>query len=390
MTLPAIARRALLALSFAAVLHSCGEYEEREVEVGYRGEARRNPYLAAERFAERMGFAVESRMDLPVPGPEVGAVLAPSEWLALDNERTRGVREWVERGGQLVVTVFGMERPAYPAWYAKGADGASTGGHPLFDEFSVEVEGPDEEDSLASMHDDWDLGRELVGGRGIFEGLQVNFAASGTLDLDAARSWSDRVGPPGRARAASFEVGDGRITFLVDGSPFWNGALGADDDAEFLWRLLRDAPRPRVWFVHGRDESIVTLLVERAPQFTLAAVLLVVLWLWRLSARFGPPIQEPPPERHSYLEHVRATGRFLRRNAGNASLVEPWRRRALRVARSGGALVDRHHEHAVEALAARSGLSPERVDAVLFGPVPTDAGELVAAIRDLQRCQRAR
>ena len=47
-------KRLLLMAAAALALTAC-EYTEVEREIGYKGKARVNPWLAAERFAGRMG-----------------------------------------------------------------------------------------------------------------------------------------------------------------------------------------------------------------------------------------------------------------------------------------------------------------------------------------------
>jgi hypothetical protein len=49
-----------LVVVFSSLLAAL-DWKEIEVDVGFRGEARRNPLLAAERTLERLGYEAESR-----------------------------------------------------------------------------------------------------------------------------------------------------------------------------------------------------------------------------------------------------------------------------------------------------------------------------------------
>src|SRR5207249_1928720 len=72
--------------------------------VGPSGEARRNPYPAAERLAARMGLAARELRALPeLDGLSAGsALLVPSRRQALDPRRMRAIVDWVEAGGHLI------------------------------------------------------------------------------------------------------------------------------------------------------------------------------------------------------------------------------------------------------------------------------------------------
>ena len=77
-------------------------YRER---VGPSNEARLRPYLAAERFAERMGLDAGEIRALPdleklTPG---GALILPAHRQALEARRLNQILLWVERGGHLIV-----------------------------------------------------------------------------------------------------------------------------------------------------------------------------------------------------------------------------------------------------------------------------------------------
>ena len=82
-------------------LCGCGN-EVVEVEIGYKGKARVNPWLAAERFAQRYEFDVESLAAWRAPTADDAVWFVPAS--ILNNASfIRRVEEWVEAGGHLVV-----------------------------------------------------------------------------------------------------------------------------------------------------------------------------------------------------------------------------------------------------------------------------------------------
>ena len=59
--------------------------------------------------------------------------------------------------------------------------------------------------------------------------------------------------------------------------------------------------------------NLLKWLWQRAPYTILAAVLCLVLWLWRYRLVSGPKLQPVVDARRDLLEHLRATGWFIYR-----------------------------------------------------------------------------
>ena len=72
--------------------------------VGPSGEARLRQFLAAERFAERMGWKASELRSLPELDslPARGVLLLPNGRQALGGERLGTILGWVARGGHLI------------------------------------------------------------------------------------------------------------------------------------------------------------------------------------------------------------------------------------------------------------------------------------------------
>lgn len=392
----ALASMRVVALTAAAlVLTACGETEEYEVEVGFRGLARAEPFLAAERTFEDWGRAAGSRRSFEVPGDDVAFVLTSADALAADLPVTERTRAWVGGGGHLVLTLFGAERPGSPAY-------AELGTHALLDPLGVEASDDDLLDirpfasEFSDEADDWDVDFASVRGEGVFDPIAASFARTGHVELTGGGA----VGPDGELwrsstddrYGVSFELGRGRLTVLANGSFASNHGIDEGENPELLWRLHELSRPGEAWFVMGGDRTLLELLWERAAHFVVAAVALVVAWLWRSTRRFGPPVTPLGRERHAFGDHVVASGRFLWRRVGGGAIVEPLRRRVLRAAQrsSLGTVSDAaQQERLVEALHERSGLEPTRVRAALFDAVTDDSDSLVAMVRDLHTLERA-
>jgi hypothetical protein len=97
---------AVLLGAFAWKLRDGFEKVEVEQEVGYRGEARLNPLLAAERLYTGLGAPART-----LPGalgklpPNDYALLLVSERRAISQKQLDALKDWVRHGGRLVVAL---------------------------------------------------------------------------------------------------------------------------------------------------------------------------------------------------------------------------------------------------------------------------------------------
>lgn len=288
---------ALLALLAAGVVWFLSTHERvpsREW-VGPSAEARRNLYLAAERFAARMGLATRELRSLP----ELDALkpnsvlLLPNRRQALDPRRLREIVAWVEAGGHLIVEaeLIGV------------AD-------PLLDLVGVE--------RLRGAAPSKPSPVELADGR------KLSVSLFGAMTLQATDA--DEQG-----RFVSFDYGDGAVSALVGLHFARNSLIGTDDNAAFLWHLVSLTPAAELQ-VYLRPErlSLWGFLTRHATPVLLAVTALVALWLWRIAPRFGPVRPDPSPARRRLLDHLRASGRFYWAQGMKGRLVAAARDAALR------------------------------------------------------------
>ena len=92
----------LLAGILALLLVAC-DYVETTREVGHKGKARVNPYLAAERMLEELGYENLDKPGWPdLEDAELGLVVVPASVLSAEGY-VRALEEWVEWGGHAVI-----------------------------------------------------------------------------------------------------------------------------------------------------------------------------------------------------------------------------------------------------------------------------------------------
>jgi hypothetical protein len=268
--------------------------------VGASGEARLRQFLAAERFAERMGWRASELRSLPALDalPAAGVLLLPNRRQALTGERMAELVRWVERGGHLIAEAeyLGVPDPLLDSLNVQRADGPP-GMKPL------RVELPQ-------------TGRRLT----VFlPGAMKLVSAEGDVRL--------RIGD----QLISFARGQGIVTVASSLHFARNRAIGANDHAELLWHLLALTPgRELVVYFRPERLSLWGFLTEHAAPVLAAGALLLALWLWSIVPRFGPVAPDAPPGRRRLLDHLRASGRYYWTKGLRARLVVAARDAALR------------------------------------------------------------
>ncbi len=354
---------AAVALGVAWFLENFEQVPVKE-RIPMSGEARLRHFLAAERFAMRMGLPSSEKRSLPELDalPAGGVLLLPAQRLALDPERVGRLIAWVERGGHMIVEAEppGFADPVLDRLGVKRIAGPQTS-KPL----SVAVPGSDRKLSV------------LLGGR---QGLQP---PGSKLRL--------RAGPNNAPKLVSFAWGKGLVTAAASLDFARNRLIGEHDHAEFLWLLLDSTAAPE-FDVFFRPErlSLWQFLVDHALEALLAAAALMALWLWRIAPRFGPLAPDLPPARRRLLDHLRASGRYFWASGLRERLVSAAREAALRRMASvqpdfpGAAPAEQ-----AARLAEAAGISSEEAASLLSVRSAERGAEFMALVRHAQRVHAA-
>ena len=356
----------LLVMAAATLALTACETTEVEREIGYKGKARVNPWLAAERFVGRMGWDVRSVISWSAPAGEDAVWILPAP--ILNNESfTRRIESWVEVGGHLILLVEHADEETND-W--------SEGNPPLV-----------MEPALFSMLER--AGIELkppAATRGGASAADIVFAGR-TFKVDAMSKASVALtgGKPGVF--ASVKSGDGRITVLTDGRLFRNRWISENDHAALLNALVKAMKyEGTVVFMRGSGLSLWALLRAHLGPFLLGLAVWVLFWLWKNFTRFGPlEAAVVPPVLRGYAHHLEALGDFQWRLDRTASLLAPLRQQIIELGQRACVRAGRRDGDVHQFLAERSGLSRERVNRALAAAVPADPTHLTRIITDLQQ-----
>lgn len=348
-----------------ALLVLCGcETKEVEREVGYKGKARINPWLAVERYATRVGWNVHSVIAWTPPERQDAIWLVPVSVLGNDSFARR-MEEWVKGGGHLVLLV-------------EHADAATN-------DWTGHAMPPEVKPALTAMLDR--AGIELDCNDAV-EDQEVKFSGR-KFKVDAKSGFSVKAKAKKKVASTfvSRQQGTGRITVVTDSRIFRNRWVDGGQRAELLQALLDASPRRgRMGVMRGEGLSLWGLVSEYLWQLLLGLLVWLILWLWKNLSRFGPlESAVPPPILRGYDHHLEALGDFQWRLDRASSLLSPLRELVVDLGQRMSVRLGRRDEDFVHFLSDRSGLSPERVSKALSEHVPEDAGGLTRTTADLQR-----
>ena len=354
-----------------------GDYTEEkiEVEIGYRGEASRNPFLAAQRMCEQYGVSSERRSSL-VDLPHYGTTLA----LSSDGVTSRGsaevIRNWVNEGGTLIYFIefasrfhndFMAEAPgANPFHKAVKNEGDDF----LLEYFKVSTSYPggDEDHSSITFQE---------------RAYEVEFQSSLLLNFDSGSSSRDASGGP--RPILEFAYGDGDVILVADAHPFRNRQIGEHEHAALFWAMIDQTGNGHLLIVDGADLSFLALLWSRGWMVIVPILLVLVIWIWKNFPRHGPLLPDETLSKRDFARHIDATGDFLWRQQAISQLLGPLRRRILHRLRSTMGWEDaaRTEEHQWTALADRTGMPVQRIQDALLGDPGREPNRFVQLCRDL-------
>jgi len=254
-----------------------------KVWVGPSGEARLRQFLAAERFAERMGVPARELRSLPDVDAlaKDGVLLLPNRRQSLDRQRMDRLLIWVQAGGHLIVEAEAYGVP-----------------DPLLDLLSVR--------RIQSAYRGSPVVVQFAGGRALSLPLQGRMSLEAPTGRLLLRGATDQA-----VYLASFTRGRGVVTATTSLGFARNLLIGEQDNAEALWRLMQLTPAAHlaVYWQPARL-SLWGFLTEHALAVLAAGAALLLMWLWRIAPRFGPVAPDAPPARRRLLDHLRASGRY--------------------------------------------------------------------------------
>lgn len=352
----------IILLLFA--LTGCDD-EEVVREVGYKGKARIDPWLAAERFCQENGESAHSLVTWKAPDSEDSVLFMPASLLG-NTSFVRQVEHWVANGGHLILLVEHAD--------AETNDWSGSAPTPNMDPVLVQM--------LKRAGIKWTAENDHTKKT---DTEKIEFDGNSyAVDADSKSSVAVKGGKPGVF--ASVGSGEGRITVLTDARIFRNRWIADKDHAALLGALLRISENEgNVVFMRGTDISLWGLLGKHLWPLLLGLAVLTILWLWKSFSRFGPI--ESASDAHAlrgYDLHLEALGDFQLRLDKGAALLAPLRAQILERGQRASSRAGRRDDDFFQFLADRAGIPRDRAFRALAETTPADAAILTRTTADLQ------
>ena len=282
-----------------------------------KGEAARNPLLAARRFLNRMGIRtldINNYKQLFSLPKENDVILISSDRRTLNQQQSHALLDWVSGGGTLIISTIHEGDSSRAIKSLLNHDQLMKLLELNLIEHDEDIS--DEENLLnISAVDDDDLGIEI--------NQEYIIIGGNETDNTINNRWGSVI--------LQRDHGRGHITITTDLEFIQYKNIGQYDHARFLWHLVNG--KGTVWLVSRNDmPPLWQWLWRHAPYIILSLMLIAVFWLWIGSQRFGPLQPVPETKRRQILEHITASGFFLWKHKKQQKLIEAVRNELQRYA----------------------------------------------------------
>ena len=351
------------------------EQYDKEVVTGYTIEAKRNPFLAAKLFLQdnEVHFVEKNdELDFNDIGTNEVVFLSDVDDMILTESQVKEALEWVGHGGSLIVGVGNeiqgnaslLERfDILPIEYHRDLEDIISDGQTLSqrlrernEEIDDQENNPDQSNGEGYELSFDDVIDDALGITDEGETYTVYFseevgeltlqvqdrivlnhpqapALSHDLDVDDDElllygvyeddySLDFYAGDSKGSRFLQFTYGEGRFTALSS-SNIWENSNIDDADHAFLLALFVPDKSSVRFFYNVVSPTLSVLLKRYFGESLLAALLLLIVWLWRSSLRVQVVKQELTTQRRAFSEHLKASAEFLISKEQYALLLEP-------------------------------------------------------------------
>ncbi len=409
-----------LLLSAALLLCACdGHWEDVEKTTGYKGKARVNPFLAAERLLDELGHDAHGAKSLAKMPPHDAVILISGEG-GLPEGRAKQLLRWTFSGGHLIYCLGGT-RPYNDFETQYGSFIAAMlleeDKDTVLEQLGVGVQKriPEEEiKDLVKKHmgaeaDKQDESKEKKkkksekDERGLevveevaWNGKTYQVSLGGYQNMILKRKLRPgefSAGSKNESLALHLQHGMGSVTLLAHARPFRNRWIGDRDHARLLAALVGEHGSKEVLFVSNSTVSFFGLLWQHGWMAVVTLALCLVFWLWQQMPRFGPLAEVELDSTRHFASHIGALGEFFWRMRRSPLLVNAARDAVwVRVCERHRSLDDGSrlmNDQLAEEIARRTGLPLKRVTAAFDVAPPNTTHNFVNLMRDLQAIRRA-
>lgn len=320
MALPRVIKQTSPCLAALLMLSGCVEMDEEEVEIGFKGKAKFDHFLAAKRLCTKMGISARSYSHLPsLPPPQGTTVIMPAGSLKSEGTLTE-IDDWVYEGGNMIVY---LEREASSYWDEDSVE-------PFLEYYGLEVEEIDADEHT------WKAGDEEEDKEAPGEHIEsIYFEDTPGLREDYETDYYNHLylsyaDENEQYLCLDYPYGEGYLSIWTSAAPFTNKRLMEAEHASLLWDLVRETKPQEVWFVYSSDVSFWKLIWKHGSYALITLGLLLLVYLWAVVRRFGPVFNTINQTQNTLDEHLTATGAFYTKHRADAIILADLRTEQLK------------------------------------------------------------
>lgn len=271
-----------------------------EIDLGFSTQAKRNPFLALEYFAQKNEINFNSRKDFKLFDQQISnedIIFINNSRVSMSQITQKVMREWVENGGHLVL--LATENYDYDRGESRDK---------FLDELGVRLYRDDDfhqesTDELLTKvkFEDYQQQTEINFFDVYFMGKKYLQDSSGNAYYVGGNQLSDHI--------LQYELGYGYVTVLSNFSIWDNSRIDKYDHAMFFLQLVADVGN--VWFVYNRNQpSFLSLIIDKTPYVIISLSLLLLLLLFSRLWRQGVVSADLQPMQREIMQHISAAADF--------------------------------------------------------------------------------
>jgi hypothetical protein len=360
-------RRFLLLVAVSFLVSGCNDYIEKEREIGYKGKARVNPFLAFEQFVTKYsGKEILVSKNFGELGDEDSIIVLSADLLTSESF-IRKIDSWISQGGHAIFLIDHAEMRGNE-WATFRADGeVSEALQKWLTTLNIEVVEKDSDQEFQKVKIDSDR-------------FNVKLNSSHALRLNGKKEQA----------IVSIEHGDGALTIINDASLLRNRTIEEAEHIEIIAMLLDWSREGRLVFLRGVGISFIGMLWEKGWMIVVSLSALLIVWLMRNMPRFGPIESEgKETQLRAYDHHLEMIGEFHWRLDRGLALLEPLRRELQDLCHQWQQKTGKMDEGLFEVLSSCSGIPIDRVQRAMTEHRPADTIVFSRAVADLQQMRKA-
>jgi hypothetical protein len=405
------------------------KFKQVEINAGFNQEARRNPFLAAQLFMAELNpklspelentnditdkrFETQQGLDKLKQLPKVeDTLIITSARNTVTNMQSQALLQWVEQGGHLIIRAsqeFNRQQKTSGDHILDAVDirlhPFTTSAEDSNDENKdSEQESNDLEDlattigeQLEKMNADHlscdaaeDVNLSSFPTEPDLADAQAHIKSPNILEydnLDDAAFWtSDGYGP----QLIQLNLGQGKLSVMTDMDLWHNRNIGCFDNAYVLQHLVNShnsGQSGKTWLLyHEKMPSFSSLLWKYHRALIVSSMLLLFIWVWSQTLRFGPLKIINSAIRRQFSEHIEATTRYRFKAKQGEEIIDLVRQQLFsQVSKRHNDFEKMSQQQQIELIARLSETEPDQVYFALYNDFNSKPEQVIKQVQDLQ------